>query len=196
MKKNRKYYYVPIVCGRKHCATCQRWRHVSDFYCRHRTPSGAMRDLNGSCKKCQDRAQRERLARSEEARRKRREYQRLYHEGLRRSKGIPARQWGPRSKRVKEQRKHKNERVDSTLFVAWLDRWTRQQEGLRSANSDNETILMSLEDLAQEAGVSARSYRRARTEGRVAIGIIDATLIAAHSDLNLEDLLPPVRAAA
>lgn len=195
MKKNRKYYYVPIVCGRKHCATCQRWRHVSDFYCRHRTPSGAMRDLNGSCKKCQDRAQRERLARSEEAQAKRREYQRLYHEGLRRSKGIPPRQWGPRSKRMQPKRKTRDVRVDAGPFVAWLDRWMQQQEGLRSVDQDDGIVLMSLEDLAREAGVSARSYSRARTEGTVAIGIIDATLIAAHSDLNLDDLIPD-RAAA
>lgn len=83
------------------------------------------------------------------------------------------------------------ERVDSAKFVAWLDRWTARQAMIRDTHEGDRHVL-SEKDLAREAGTSGRAFSRARVEGLVSIRIVDAVLIAAHSDIHLDDLVGAV----
>ena len=79
----------PVVCGRKFCCYCGRWRHVCDFRpCHRNTRSG----LNSLCETCQRVKSREQRARATaKQREKRREYQRLWHYMRRREAGVPER---------------------------------------------------------------------------------------------------------
>ena len=78
----------PIVCGRKFCAQCGRWRHVVDFQRERRnTGSGGLRSY---CRTCSEIKRRTRMA---DARRRQelREYQRIWADARRRQAGVPIR---------------------------------------------------------------------------------------------------------
>lgn len=47
----------PPVCGRKHCGTCGRWRHLTDFYVRERTERGVPLGWTSECRVCKIRRQ-------------------------------------------------------------------------------------------------------------------------------------------
>jgi hypothetical protein len=69
-----------VICGRRNCAKCGRWRHVSDFSANRRDPeTGEVLWLNGYCVACEHARMRERaedplwrLAKAEYARIRRR----------------------------------------------------------------------------------------------------------------------------
>lgn len=76
----------PVVCGRKHCTGCGRWRHAVDFFAHCRSPL----QLASRCKTCarrQGRAVRRDPVRGP----LRREYERIWREGQRRAAGVPER---------------------------------------------------------------------------------------------------------
>lgn len=78
----------PVVCGRKFCARCGRWRHAVDFSPHGRR--GATR-LNSRCRTCVRLTHAEASQRERE---RRREYSRLWAERDRRARGVPTReQW-------------------------------------------------------------------------------------------------------
>jgi hypothetical protein len=82
----------PVVCGRRICRRCGRWRHISDFAPKTR---GVTR-MEARCRACVREANREsyRRAMVDPARAEaRREYHRIYAEGQRRAAGVPARRW-------------------------------------------------------------------------------------------------------
>ena len=94
----------PIVCGRKHCCHCGRWRHVCDFVHVH----GKVR---GTCRVCWARGERrKRASQTPEQHARYLEYHRIWHEGKRRRAGVVPRNWGPKSGRV----------VDRQLDYVWL----------------------------------------------------------------------------
>lgn len=64
-----------LVCGRKFCTSCGRWRHAVDFCRDPRTTSG----LGSWCRTCQHRYRRRYLARPDK-REALREYHRIYYE--------------------------------------------------------------------------------------------------------------------
>lgn len=75
----------PVVCGRKFCAGCGRWRLACDFAAHRREPL----QLNARCHACV------RIAyahASEREREQRREYARKYAERKRREAGVPERE--------------------------------------------------------------------------------------------------------
>jgi transcriptional regulator with XRE-family HTH domain len=79
----------PVICGRKFCARCGRWRHVVDFRPRRDAKTG----LTSYCDTCLRVVGREtRAARTLEQRERNREYQRIWGEGKRRRVGIRRRE--------------------------------------------------------------------------------------------------------
>lgn len=77
----------PLVCGRRHCTVCGRWRHGTDFPCSRRRPRLLLAGRCATCARRQGRQARRDPVRGE----LRREYDRIWHEGRRRAKGIPER---------------------------------------------------------------------------------------------------------
>lgn len=75
----------PVVCGRKHCAGCGRWRHVCDF----REHRGCPRPRCRVCQAAYSRAWRQRLTPEQRARIN--EYHRFWSEAQRRRQGIQPR---------------------------------------------------------------------------------------------------------
>jgi hypothetical protein len=105
-----------IVCGRRFCKACGRWRLIVDFGVNKRWPDGSVRYLFASCKRCElarkrnwrppkrylsdsERRQRvrdywrERRRNDSVFRTRRREYERIYKEGRRRAAGVPERRY-------------------------------------------------------------------------------------------------------
>lgn len=74
----------PVVCGRKFCAGCGRWRQIVDFSCHKRDPL----QVNARCYAC---VRIGHNTASERERERRREYNRLYAERKRRERGVPTR---------------------------------------------------------------------------------------------------------
>lgn len=85
----------PIVCGRKFCAGCGRWRHVIDFSVHARKPQVY---LDSYCRGCRRRWRRAYLA-DPAVRERHREYHRFWTDAQRRAAGIPARDWPASSRR-------------------------------------------------------------------------------------------------
>jgi hypothetical protein len=50
----------PVVCGRKFCSRCGRWRQTCDFHVHRRWPNGSARDFQTWCMACTRTAARER----------------------------------------------------------------------------------------------------------------------------------------
>jgi hypothetical protein len=54
---------VSVVCGRRNCTKCGRWRHVSDFSANRRDPvTGDVRWINSYCIACERARWRETLS--------------------------------------------------------------------------------------------------------------------------------------
>jgi hypothetical protein len=109
----------PVVCGRRFCNICGRWRHIVDFGVDSRTRRGTPITFSSKCRVCdrnQKRVKKGALPRAvgsaprelrlewrrlntEEKRKnaawleERREYHRIYNEVRRRKAGVPPRHW-------------------------------------------------------------------------------------------------------
>jgi hypothetical protein len=127
-----------IVCGRKYCTGCGRWRLLVDF--------GRQRGrFRSRCRTCHNASERERhLALSDEQRERWREYQRIWHEAKRREAGVPERDYDKRSP------------VDVPERV-FLERAPLIAE-LRLRNGEYRMI-------AQRSGVPARTITRLLNDG-------------------------------
>lgn len=115
-----------------------------------------------------------------------REYHRIYQEGLRRKEGVK-----PREFKTEERSKGKpfnwgQDAVDSGPFLSWIARWKASQDAARSPGNP----AIDLQDLAELAGCSGRTFYRARETGRISINVVDSVLIAAGGNSMLIDLYP------
>lgn len=84
----RGYATEKPVCGRKHCNTCGRWRHVLDFTPSRRRHDGVVTTFRPSCRVCTMRRWQEKNKHSQETMERKREYNRIYHEAKRREAGV------------------------------------------------------------------------------------------------------------
>ena len=111
-----------VVCGRRFCVRCGRWRLLLDFP--HR-PSGSP---GARCYACLRADQREHIARQRQDLRwveARREYHRIYKEAQRRAAGIPERHWvnGRPIKPDPSAHGNAHRRVDTAPLVPQLRLW-------------------------------------------------------------------------
>lgn len=203
------------VCGRKFCSCCGRWRMLMDFGASGRSDRGIPLRFASRCITCErvlkrirggykgprklGRASREvRRERWKEQQRRRRqdpqfleqlqEYQRIWKEGRRRAAGVVPRDFlrnGSRNKGAYG----KADAVDAGPFLEWLDAWQRKQAEARGSDGDGDRPVAGLDELADLAGCSARTFSRARAEGRLSLSIIDRVLVRA-SDEMIETLYP------
>jgi hypothetical protein len=145
----------PVVCGRKFCAHCGRWRHVCDFGHKSRAKTG----LSSWCETCTRKLAREvRARRTPEQRELVREYQRIWSEGRRREAGVRRRE---------------------ELFAARPLRAERILLPTAPLLAELERVL-DLEDFARRSGVSARRVWGLRTgeSSRVRIDVADKLAVA------------------
>lgn len=173
----------PIVCGRKFCAGCGRWRHICDFSSNKREPKLA---LNSRCRTCERIAQRE--MRADPMRGGlRREYERIWHESKRRQRGVPERNWGPRS-RIPRGLYGSTNSLDPRPLAEIIQEWMRifeaqNGEGFGAVGSGAQ------EHLAEMAEVSSRRIHamlyHERYNERIAISTADriCTALGLHLDL-------------
>lgn len=165
-----------IVCGRRFCIGCRRWRLVMEFAVNRHWPDGSPRYLFSRCKTCDRLRKREahgyqpkrwvseeekarcireyaevRLRRRREDARwaeERREYERIYKDMQRRRDGIPERQFRNRGPRAPDLEPAR--RLVAVPFSAWL----REREGeyddrvhmARALGMDDSLLGKLLED--------------------------------------------------
>ena len=151
----------PIVCGRKLCTVCGRWRPVSDFPL-WRCPDGAR--LAPRCDACVRAYLRRRYHReTPEQRKLRREYGRIWREAKRRERGVPVRPWGGRKRSVVD----RPERIliPAAPLVKLLEPYRDTEK---------------LGELARRAGVPDRSIGRLLSgeSARVRIDLADKLAVA------------------
>ena len=143
----------PVVCGRKFCCYCGRWRHVCDFRPNTRNTRSGLTSLCATCMRIKSREQRARITAKQRV--KVREYQRLWHYVKRRQAGVPERNF-----------KNRHTVID-------------RPEALYLPVAPLVTVLTAegweWETLARAAGVPARTIFRMRTgEGQyVRIDVAD-----------------------
>lgn len=83
----------PIMCGRKFCTGCGRWRHVVDFACHTRDENGEMTLVAGTCRACTRLLNRETKS-NYSTRLEIAEYNRVWQEKRRRRLGVlPREEW-------------------------------------------------------------------------------------------------------
>jgi len=163
-----------IVCGRKFCTGCTRWRHVVDFQCRRRKPF----ELMPRCATCLRLANRKCMAKRE-VRERRREYQRIWTQTQRRKAGIPQRNWRPKScKRGDQTAGWFSEQLPAQPLLDWL-----AQEARRRGIAQR-TLLV-------EGGLDAEQHVRWEQRGHVTLGMADAFLLAITGNAMTFNLLYP-----
>ena len=114
----------PVVCGRKFCASCGRWRLVADFSPRADRPERP-RSWCDRCTRVKLRQRRQGL--SPRQRELRREYNRIWAEVRRRRQGVPPRRWRtPRPLPPGDRDMY----LDTGPLVAELARWDGHQWAL------------------------------------------------------------------
>jgi hypothetical protein len=167
----------PVVCGRKYCAGCGRWRHAVDF--RPRTDKHVP---SSSCEPCRRAARRARYARwTPEQMERKREYARFWLEKHRRETGGKARPFKNRRTVV-----DRAERIflprepllkEITIYM--------RQHSVYSMNG--ELTAYQWRELAQLAGVNERSLYRLRHEdgGHVRIDLADRLAVTIGVPLSL-----------
>lgn len=117
----------PVVCGRKFCAKCGRWRLAMDFDVQ-RSPGRPDR-LRSWCRTCQ-RISLRRYPATKRQRELRREYQRIWQEVQRRRAGVPPRHWRfPRPLPQNDNGRF----LDPSPLVAELAQWDGTQKALAAA---------------------------------------------------------------
>ena len=127
----------PVICGRKFCVACGRWRPQCDFVSLHSRPRGV-------CQACLRARQRTSYRqRTPEQIAARREYERIWREGERRRLGIEPREYRNRASVV-----------DVPEYI-YLDAAPIADELRRYGNGNGAPVSGYLE-LARRSGVSAR----------------------------------------
>lgn len=157
----------PVVCGRKFCSKCGRWRHIVDFDVqRARGREPRLRSWCRTCQRVYNRGSNAR--RSEQQRELAREYQRIWHEVQRRRAGIPPRNW---------RRRLPVERIflDPAPLLSAMDLWIKAQPE------------PSWKALARQAGLEPRAIQRLRhgESQHVRIDIADRLALAIEVPLSL-----------
>jgi hypothetical protein len=183
----------PIVCGRKFCRRCGRWRHIVDFSPHSRGPK---LHLSARCQTCVRIGMRERTPEQVE---KRREYERIYLERRRREAGVPERVWGPKATRgdPRPHDKSNSYALDPGPLAELLEvhrvRYERElgivdhNVGLSGglvSNGKTTSILGPWQVLAERAGVpDRRVYRIWKREQRVSVKVADQLCLALGTSL-------------
>jgi hypothetical protein len=124
-----------VVCGRKFCPDCGRWRHLVDFPHRKDRPYSY-------CSVCAYRRIRALRTRDPDALERKREAGRFYYDRIARQRGITPRKWGRRSRRL----------VDIRTEFVWLRPGPLVTELRRQG--------VSIRTLSRRSGVPERSIDR------------------------------------
>lgn len=156
----------PLVCGRKFCAVCGRWRHACDF--RLRT-NGRLESWCRTCERARNRHARRTM--NEEQREHRREYERIWTEAKRRAEGVPQRNWRSRGGTPRNRRLF----FEAEPIVAALRRWAAE-----SGESWNA--------LARRLGMNPRQLHRLRTGESKSVELETADRIALAIESSLFEL--------
>jgi hypothetical protein len=111
-----------IVCGRKFCSLCHKWRHIHDFQVRSRKPDhpeyGHLTAPCTPCKRVQMREYHRSRTTDAEYMERKREYQRIMKEAQRRRAGVEPRTWGSRANRRPDS--EPVQRLPVGPFRSWL----------------------------------------------------------------------------
>jgi transcriptional regulator with XRE-family HTH domain len=172
----------PIVCGRRFCAICGRFRHACDF---RPDPANATSGLRSYCRICDARRKRARYARrTAEEKRLRREYDRFWAEARRRREGAAV--------RLRHRRVPKGK--DEIITVV---------PGPLLAEASRHILLQQWDDpeydwstLARTAGISDRTLRRLRNGEQERIGVDIADRVAVAIGVPLALIYPYEEAVA
>jgi hypothetical protein len=168
----RGYRVNPVICGRKFCADCGRWRHVVDFGMRRGKPYSY-------CRTCDRRQQREYLhRRSALQRERRREYDRIYFEAQRRAAGIRPRNFHNRSTVID---KREAIRLDIEPLRAAIEAY--------HAGHDTNELKRSYRALARATGIDERKFAKYVTSNQW-IELANADKIAVALGIPLAVLYP------
>lgn len=160
----------PIVCGRKFCSKCGRWRLISDFdLLKSKDRIGCLRAW---CQACQRISNRESQARqTEEQRERRREYQRIWYDAKRREAGIPRRNFNYNSTRTNgdgtlRRRKTKIDTIERILL---------EPDPIVKLIEDQLESDLTYLDLERMTGIHERQIRRLTTgeSARVRVDVAD-----------------------
>lgn len=207
----------PVVLGRKFCATCGRWRLLTDFHVSKRSASGTALYWFGSCQACSRVRKRERVgarprkygrlsyeetlrrhkqrhekrwASDPEYRRRRREDWRFAKEADRRRRGVPERKFGPKSKRSAG----KDMDLPIAPFREWLRAYVAEH---RDPERDrvNDLPVAAYDHLALAMDVSREAaeravYRWLNENESVRLSKADAVLTKLDSSARLYELWP------
>lgn len=168
-----------VVCGRKHCRKCGRWRPVSDFRAKRYKNKPDYLGLTSLCEACLRADNREvRKRRSADLVRaeRHREYDRMWKTDARRRKGVPPRNW--RKDRLPREA-HKGWTVEPGPLAMEIQRMMRR--GVSEA------------ELARASGVPERRIYGVLHGERISIPKADALVVAMGLHL---DLLYPDEVAA
>ena len=147
MRPVRVFTRNPVVCGRKLCTRCGRWRHNIDFPAHRRVDSFVV--TSGRCRTCQ--ARDERTARHDAVRGELlREYERIWREGQRRRMGIPPR---PMNRPVPVERRTQSFPLEPlrSMLIEWVDRYNATE----SVNGCG-----GIQAFALRSGISERQIMR------------------------------------
>lgn len=170
----------PIVCGRRFCGSCGRWRHVCDF---HFTRVHGFPRLDAYCRACRRvRKRRDHANLSPEQRQLVRERGRFNAERKRRQEGVPQRQFKNRQTVI-----DRAERVFLATgpILEEIDRWLMLH--LPEWRRDEDR---SVENLARLAGMSARGIYRLQTGESEHVRLDVADKLARALDIPLALIYP------
>lgn len=139
----------PIVCGRKFCAGCGRWRHTCDFG-PLQTRDHMLRARCRGCARAWSREQRHH--RTQEQIDLLREYDRIYKEAKRREAGTPKRNFHHRRWVAEDEHESLGRLPIEPLVTAMTEHYRRQR-----SNGHPE---WSWEELSLATGISYRTITR------------------------------------
>lgn len=175
----------PVVCGRRFCARCGRWRLVATEF--HLYPNGKFHSICRTCKRIANR--RDQQARTEEQRELVREYQRFWQEVRRRAAGIPPRRFNysseNRRRRVTVVDRRERVLLPRQPILDEIERWL--QSNLPEWRRDPER---SVENLAALAGLDPRTINRIQNGESQHVSLDVADKLAMALDVPLALIYP------
>ncbi len=166
----------PLVCGRKFCPDCGRWRHACDFRV---TRHHGKERLDSYCDTCRLRFKRRARSRwTPEQRALHREYQRFWTEAQRRAVGTPSRTF---RRRVPSDRKERSLLSVDPILTA-INQWL--QLHLPEWRRDPDRTV---ENLGSLAGLDARTINRYQSgeSRRIQLNAADKLAMALDTPLSL-----------
>lgn len=184
-QEKRKVPRTPtVVCGRKFCSQCKRWRLL--VYFRPRKRNG-LEVMSSWCETCTLRRAHHYYERAKRDRRwvdARREAARFNWDRKARAEGKPIRTKRSNVRVLGPQRGAGF--VDVAPFLEWLDGWLAR-------NPDVSEALLA--EWAGSAGRSVRSWRNG-VFNRMRFAVVDGFLVAAGEEYRLHELYPLEEVAA